>query len=408
MKLKNTPPFIIKAQKAREPRISMRKHRLFGVISVACVMLSILYSFKGVSQTPTSKVLLTTNPPLERILPFRAATTKHQEPVTLTFQALDAAGKSIKDAKIGLEILTPKRTPFLTTDFPIVEETKLLKMETVVRDGKLEIQQMLPIRGEYQFKVNVAPLAANRFAPYEQILRLSVHENPVKFKYFAVVAAILLLVGLLGGLVIGGQQQLEAGEIAPYRVRLLLSGLIIVAIASLLAINISAEMAEAHGSNSEHSAEKVLPATLNSQGLEVSLEGDKDATVGKLANYTVQVSDTATKQPVKDVVLQVKAIALSDNLPMFAFKAIPDSNGKLTWQEQFFDGAPHNVEVEVTPQGGSNRQLQPVKVAQQVEVKGIAPPIYIRFISLVYFTAIVGLGLGIGLWLRRGKSQQAV
>jgi hypothetical protein len=212
----------------------------------------------------------------------------------------------------------------------------------------------------------------------------------------------------LGGLVIGGQQELQTGEIAPYRVRLLLSGLIIVASASLLAINISAEIAQAHGSNSEHSAEKVLPATLNSQGLEVRLEGDNDATVGKLANYTVQVSDTATKQPVKDAIFKVKAIALSDNLPMFAFKAISDSSGKLTWQEQFFDGAPHNVEVEVTAQGGSNRQLQPVKVAQEVEVKGIAPPIYIRFISLVYFTAIVGLGLGIGLWLRRGKTQQAV
>lgn len=45
----------------------------------------------------------------------------------------------------------------------------------------------------------------------------------------------------------------------------------------------------------------------------------------------------------------VQSIALENKALMFAYQSIPDTTGKLTWQEQFFDGAPHNVTVEVTP-----------------------------------------------------------
>ncbi|MBD2604023.1 hypothetical protein H6G81_05635 [Scytonema hofmannii FACHB-248] len=381
----------------------MKKYRLFGMIGTVCIALSILYSFVGFSQTPAPRVQLSTNPPLERILPFETGTEKPQSPVTLTLQAIDAMGKPLENAKIRLQILTPPPTPWLATDFPFVEGTKLLEMDAAAPDGKLEIQQILPIRGNYQLQVNVSPLVTNAFAPYQQTLNLNVRENPVKYKYTAVVVAILLSVGLLGGWVIGGQEQLRQGEIAPQSVRLLLSALTVVAIVTLLFINISAEVAEAHGSKHNNSDEVIAPSAQKSQGVEVRIEGDKNATVGKLANLALQVKDTATGQPIKDVALQVKAIALEDNLTVFAYKGIPDQQGKLIWQEQFFDGSPHKVEVEATPNPGSNRQFSPVKVAQSVEVEGIAPPIYIRFIGLFYFTAIVGIGMAIGLLIQQRR-----
>ena len=48
----------------------MKKYRLFALVSAACICLSILYSWVGIAQTPQSQVLLTTNPSLEKILPF--------------------------------------------------------------------------------------------------------------------------------------------------------------------------------------------------------------------------------------------------------------------------------------------------------------------------------------------------
>ncbi|MCC5655715.1 hypothetical protein LC608_01675 [Nostoc sp. XA010] len=386
----------------------MKKYRLFGVISAVCITLSILYSFVGNSQIPTSRVLLSTNPPLERILPFEAGAEKPQSPVTLKLQAVNAAGKPLENTKISLQILTPNRNPWLTTDFPIVEGTKLLQIDATAPDGKLEIQQILPIRGNYQLLVNVSPLVANAFAPYQQSLNLNVRENPIKYKYFVVIAAILLSLGLLGGWVIGGQEELQQGEIAPQSVSLLLSALTVVAIVTLLVINISAEVAEAHSSeHHSNSTEAIAPSSQKSQGLEINLEGDKNATVGKLANLALQVKDSATGQPIRDVALQVKAIALEYNLTVFDYKAIPDEQGKLTWLEQFFDGSPHKIEVEATPLPGSSRQFAPVKVAQEVEVEAIAPPTYIRLIGLFYFTAFVGIGMAIGLLIQHRQTPQA-
>ncbi|MDZ8091686.1 MAG: hypothetical protein RMZ42_07065 [Nostoc sp. DedQUE05] len=385
----------------------MKKYRLFGVISAVCIVLSVLYSFVGNSQVPTSRVLLSTNPPLERILPFEAEAEKPQSPVNLTLQAVDAAGKSLTNAKINLQILTPPRNPWLTTDFPIVEGTKLLEINANAPDGKLEIQQMLPIRGNYQLLVKVSPLVANTFAAYEQSLNINVHENPIKYKYFAVIAAILLSLGLLGGWIIGGQEELQQGEIAPQSVRLLLSALTVVAIVTLLVINISAEVAEAHGSGHHStSTETIAPSSQKSQGLEINLEGDKNATVGKLANLALQVKDVTTGQPITDVALQIKAIATEHNLTVFDYKGIPDEQGKLTWLEQFFDGSPHKIEVEATPITGSSRQFTPVKVAQEVEVEAIAPPIYIRLIGLFYFTTFVGIGMAIGLLIQHRRKPQ--
>ncbi|MDB9523065.1 hypothetical protein PN480_14090 [Dolichospermum circinale CS-1225] len=75
--------------------------------------------------------------------------------------------------------------------------------------------------------------------------------------------------------------------------------------------------------------------------------------------------------------MRVKAIALEDNLTVFAYQGVPNSEGRLIWQEQFFDGSPHKVEVEAISLPESLRQFPAVKVAQSVEVEGIVPPIYI-------------------------------
>ena len=381
----------------------MRKYRLFAVISAACICLSILYSLVGVSQTSQSQVLLSTNPPLEKILPFEAGTDRKQSPVTFKLQAVDAGGKLLTNALIKLQISTPPRNPFLTTDFPIVEGTELLELEAAAPNGKLEFEQMLPIRGNYQIQVNVSPLVANAFASYQQTLNLNVRENPVKYKFFAVIAAILLSLGLLGGWVIGGQEEIKEGEIAPQSVRLLLSALTVVAIVTLLFINITAEVAEAHGDAHSPKNEKIAPSISQSQGMEVRITGNKLATVGRLANLAVEVKDSTTGAAIKDVGLRVKAIALEDNLTVFAYQGFPNSEGKLIWQEQFFDGAPHKVEVEAVSLPESPRQFPAVKVAQFMEVEGIAPPMYIRLIGLFYFTAIVGMGMAIGLLIQHKR-----
>lgn len=389
----------------------MSKFNFAALISGVCLM-SVLFYGIGFSQSPKSTVRLITEPPSSQILPFEAeaatplGSNQPQSPVRLTFSALDASGQSLENAQVHLQILTPPKNPLFPTDFPIVEGTELLNVKAIAPTGKLQVQQMLPIRGTYQLLVNVTPTVANAFTPIQQTLKLSIPENQLKYRYFGMIAIVLLVVGLGGGLVIGGKQQRQLGEIAPERVRLLLSGVTIVAIATLLAVNFSAEIAESHthGHHHEHQSQtEEVPATRQSQGLELKLSGDDQATVGQPANLAVTVIDTKTRQPATDVVLNVKATQLEDNWLAFAYQGVPDARGKFQWQQQFFDGAPHKVEVEVSPQPNTARSFQPFQVAQEIEVEPVAPPVLTRLIVLAYFTAIVVFGLVLGLRLKRRR-----
>ncbi|MEH2289866.1 hypothetical protein [Nostoc sp.] len=385
------------------------------LIGVICTLGIVLYALIGLAQSPQPSVRLTTNPPINQVQPLEAEATTvlgsghYNSPVQLMLQAVDAQGQSLKDAKIRLQLFTRPKNPWFTTDFPIVEGTKLLDIEGNAPTGQLQVQQTLPIRGTYQLQVAVTPLVANAFQPIQQTLTLTLPENSLKFRYFGILVVILLAVGLIGGWVIGGRQPIQPGEIAPQQVRLLLSGLIVVAIAALLWVNISAEFAESHHTMSmpgmgEEVPRSSKPAKLQSQGLNMQLSGDEGATVGQPAKLQVSVSDAKTSQPVTDVVLKVTTTQLENNWVAFAYEGTPDSNGKLTWEQEFFDGAPHSIVVEVAPQANATRQFQPFQVAENIPVEGVAPPMSVRLISLTYFTGIVVIGLLLGLWLRHRQT----
>lgn len=378
------------------------------LISVICLMGIVLCNWVGSAQTPQPSVRLTTTPDISQIRPFEAEATVSQSPVQLAFQAVDAAGQPLKNAKMHLQILTHPKNSWLTTDFPIVEGTTLLNLEILAPEGLLQVQQMLPIRGTYKLFVNVTPNTPNAFPPIQQTLTLLVPENWGKLQNFVILAIILLLAGLGGGWIIGTRQPIRPGEIAPQRVRLLLSGAIVAAIAALLYVNVSAEMAESHHAMvMSHSTGASPAATAPSQrqayGLDVQLLGDSSAVVGELANFQVSVVDAKTQQPITDVRLKVKATQLENGWISFSYDGITNATGKLQWQEQFFDGAPHQIDVEVAPQLNSVRQFQPFQVTQTLDVEGIAPPLHVRLISLIYMTGVMAIGFLLGLWLQQKR-----
>ena len=100
----------------------------------------------------------------------------------------------------------------------------------------------------------------------------------------------------------------------------------------------------------------------------------------------------------------VESVALESNALMFAYQGTLDNTGKLIWQKQFFDGAPHSVTATVTPVENSSREFTPLQVSQEIEVEGIAPPLLVRLISLLYFTLIFVVGLSTGFWVKRRKT----
>lgn len=374
-------------------------------ISAICLMSLIFYGVIGFSQTPRSTIRLTTDPPISQLVPFEAEAETYKPPARLTLEAVDATGQPLTNAKIRVQMLTPPKNPWFTTDFPIVEGTKLLDIDAIAPEGKLQFQQTFPIRGTYQLLVDVTPQSANAFTPFQQALTLSIPENWIKYRNFAVLAAVLVTVGLVGSWIIGGQQSIQPGEIAPQRARLLLSGAVIVAIVALLWVNVSTEIAKSSMTMPmSHETEAPPPADhpnrIQVQGLAVQLLGDQHATVGQLAQFQVSAINTATNQSAKDIMFNLKATQLENNWLAFAYQGIPDRTGKLAWQQQFFDGTPHVVEVEVKPAPTSERQFQPFTVAQAIGVEGVAPPIQVRLTGLLYFTSFIVIGLIFGLRIR--------
>lgn len=389
----------------------LSKFKWSTLVGAACVVVISCYAIAGFSRSPQASVQLATEPPIAQVSPLEAEATKYlgsgryESPVQIKLQARDATGAPLQNARFHLQILTPPPTPWFTTDFPIVEGTKLLDIEGNAPTGEFKMQQVFPIRGNYQLHVNVNPIVENAFAPITQTLNLTVPENPLKFRYFLIVLAVLLAIGFIGGWIIGGHQAIQIGEVAPRRVRLLLSGVTVLAIATLLFFNVSAELVQAHASMAEAAPVVDNSGLMTSQGLKLELTGDTQAAVGQIASFQAKLTDTQTNQPVSDAVFAIKSTQLENNWVAFAYQGVPDMRGALAWREQLFDGAPHSIEVNVSPQPDSKVQFQPFQVTREIEVEGIAPPMSVRLISLLYFTGVLTLGLIAGLWLQHRRLQ---
>ncbi len=368
----------------------MKNLKYVGLALAASFVCVFLWFNSLPSHASQPAVQLQIEPPLSQVLSDDA-------PARIVLQAVGATGQPLSNARFQLQLFTPAKTPWFTSDFPIVEGTKLLELNAKAPDGKLEFEQVMPTRGNYTLQAQVIPLVAGAFEPFEQSLQLSVPERFVKYRNAAVLIGILILAGVASGWVIGGDQTVQEGEVAPQPVRLLLSAVTVIAIAVLLFVNISAELTSAHVHGETQAA---ASSVQRSQDLEIRLSGDQQATVGQLASQTIQVVNAKTGNPEVNVVVHAKAIALEENKQIFAYQGRTDDQGKLTWKEQFFDGAPHQVLAEVTPPDGAVLQ-----VSHQVEVEGIEPPLYVRLISLSYYTGIFVLSLLAGIWLHRRSSR---
>ncbi|MBW4693434.1 MAG: hypothetical protein KME27_16925 [Lyngbya sp. HA4199-MV5] len=389
----------------------MSKIKWLVLVVATCLISVLCYTVISFSQSPQASVSLTTEPSIAQAMPLEAEATKYlgsgqyHPPVQLKFQARDTTGAPLQKARFHLQILTPVPTPWFTTDFPIVEGTKLLDLTGDAPTGAFQLQQVFPIRGTYQLQVAVMPIVANAFAPIEQTLTLTVPENPLKFRYFPIVLGVLLTIGFGGGWIIGGRQGIQSGEIAPLRVRLLLSGVTVLAIVALLFFDVSAELGQSHAGMAMPEAAPPADTSglIQSQGLKLALTGDDQTAVGQLASFQAKLLDRQTNQPVNDAIFAVKATQLENNWVAFAYQGVPDTTGSLTWQEQLFDGASHKIEVAVSPSPNSSRQFKPFQVTKEIEVEGIAPPIAVRLVGLLYFTGVLVLGLLAGLWLQRRR-----
>ncbi|OCQ93441.1 hypothetical protein BCD64_00635 [Nostoc sp. MBR 210] len=66
----------------------------------------------------------------------------------------------------------------------------------------------------------------------------------------------------------------------------------------------------------------------------------------------------------------------------------------------------NSIVVEVSPQANAERQFTQFQVEREIEVEGVAPPVFVRLIVLAYLTGIILIGLLIGLRWQNHRRQR--
>jgi hypothetical protein len=144
------------------------------------------------------KVNFTTEPALHEIGPDVTV-------VKMKF-IMSQDGKPI-DGNLRIVLDSPKKNAGLSTDFPIVEGTRLIDSEIQTVNGQFEMDYLFPIRGEYNMSL-YASIDGKALAVQQESFTLN--ENPEEVTNFTFLALGLLVFGLISGLIIGRGASLKA------------------------------------------------------------------------------------------------------------------------------------------------------------------------------------------------------
>ena len=89
-----------------------------------------------------------TSPKVEFLRPYA-------DPANLSLLVTAADGRPLERGSVEIRLDAPKSGRFFSTDFPIVEGTRLTELRLPLRQGRANWKYLFPIRGEYNLAVEV-------------------------------------------------------------------------------------------------------------------------------------------------------------------------------------------------------------------------------------------------------------
>jgi len=108
---------------------------------------------------------------------------------------------------LSLRLLAPPRGGIFTTDFPLVEGTKLIEMVVRLPDGRLDWSYAFPIRGTYRLELKAVDAAGSSV---ERTMLLEVSESWTKWSFLLGFLVLLFALGLVAGRLFSGQPALNS------------------------------------------------------------------------------------------------------------------------------------------------------------------------------------------------------
>ena len=295
------------------------------------------------------------SPRLELLYPY-------SDPATLTLLVTGADGKPVAQGRVAIGLKAPMPGWFFSTDFPLVEGSRLLDMSLPLRQGRAEWKYLLPIRGEYRLTVEFTALDGRKA---NKTFQIEIRENKQKWFFLGIFSLALFALGVMAGRIFTSRSsrmgQLTAG--------LLLFG-------SLMGSIETATAQEAE------------------RGRRFSWLEIDPAIVGKPSKVRWRLASEVNtgNQP---VLLTLSIAHLEKSKTVFSVERLPVER-EFAMDFQFTDGAEYRIAAIAYVPGG-----QTMRTEQNITVTAVEPPARAMIPAIGFFLAVITLGLAVGRWSRR-------
>ena len=263
---------------------------------------------------------------------------------------------------LSIRLTAPPPGTLVSTDFPLIEGTRLIEMNLANVTGALSWNYLFPIRGVYRLDVTATDEQGRRL---ERSFSLQVRENRAKTAFLAGFVVALFILGFIAGRIFS----------APTGV----AGVLMIALlyGAGASWSLSAESARAVGLNGKLTVTTPRvghPSTIRWRGMDPGSGESVPATV------------------------TLRVVQLEKGREIFRLNRVP-TRGTLDLAFHFIDASPHRVSAVATTQGGR----QAAEVAQTVEVESATAPLGIRVEPILLFMLMVLAGLVAGRISKRRR-----
>jgi hypothetical protein len=291
-----------------------------------------------------------TTPRPELLRPFA-------DPTDIAILVTGADGRPVEAGTVAIRLDAPPPRWFFSTDYPLVEGTLLNEMRLPLRGGKAGWKHLLPIRGEYRLTVDVAATDGRKS---RRVFQFHVRENQGKWLALGAFSIGLFFLGFVAGRIFTGS-----------RGAVLLSAPAFFLLASA---NASAQFQGPAGA----ARLKIEPAT-----------------VGRPSEIRWNL---ASRVKTGAAVLSLTITHLEKQKTVFALEKVPLA-GDWSMKFHFPDGAEYRVSATAAVPGADPEVMEEI-----ISVTGMAPPAGAMASALIYFIALIALGLAAGRWSKTRAS----
>lgn len=355
----------------------------FAVLLLALAAVSMrpsAYASDGERDSTSPHINVSTEP--ERLHP-------HSEEVTVRV-SVKGLPSSSTGHRVHLTLDAPS-SDVLSTDFPIVEGTRLLDLTAELQENSFAFDYRFPIRGTYDVHASVFHRDGEASSPLVNARRsIHVSEHPSDLRNASLLFVGLFLLGLLSGIVVRRSAiRSDGGSTGSATTS---SGILfLVASAGLLTTPL---YAHGPGGHETHERAKALPDHVEGDHgtLHVDVSPD-DPDVGELMTVKARFSEPEAGAP-SPARFVVECVNLEEGYAVFRMSTV-ERSGTLQQRIQFVDGAPHHVRVKAKPldQGEPEHEEPALEVGTSVDVTAIPPPtnLVVRMMSILLGVFVVGL-----------------